>query len=191
MVRLSARNPECATPRPAKIAKLPESSRTAELSVVGSVQCVLETAPARAEPLKTIAPLVVPHPWLYSVAPRATHEDSKECMPTMWPEGSLRQLEEQAREYAMANTHAQEYHDPGRLRFSLRNGRLHGPFVAWREPKAKVLDASSDTKGEIENTLPKWFEGQYGDGKRDGVFKYWDKTGQEVVWKYQDGKRVR
>jgi hypothetical protein len=108
-----------------------------------------------------------------------------------WDDDGLRKLEEHAAAYAAGHPEAETYTERPRFAFSLRDGLLHGPFVAWApvdKAARKRLVASWD---ELCERLPKRFEGGYRNGRRNGVFLYRNGSGKPQARRYRDGERVQ
>src|SRR5579883_1805199 len=107
-----------------------------------------------------------------------------------WDDDGLRKLEEHAAAYAAGRPQAETYTELPRFAFSLRGGRLHGPFVAWAPlDKAAMRRLGTDWE-EICEKLPKRFEGGYRNGKRNGAFVYRNGSGKPLVRRYRDGELV-
>ena len=107
-----------------------------------------------------------------------------------WDDDGLRKLEEHAAAYAAGHPDADSYAERPRFSFSLRNGQLHGPFVAWAPLDRAAMKRLGANLEEICEKMPKRFEGGYRNGKRNGAFAYRNGSGKPLVRRYRDGELV-
>jgi hypothetical protein len=108
----------------------------------------------------------------------------------VWDESSLREMETAAAAFAREKPEAATCLQRPRCRFTLREGNLHGPFIAWRHLEPEALKSLGETWEEIRDRLPVLYEGMYEDGKRHGTFSYHDDQGQTVSRRFRNGRRV-
>jgi hypothetical protein len=102
-----------------------------------------------------------------------------------WDDETLTRMEEAATSYAQGHPGATSCGQRSRFRFTLRQGVLHGPFIAWRP----VDSEEGGTAGhEVHETLLPLFEGSYNQGKRQGTFAYHDDDGRISTRSYRDGR---
>jgi hypothetical protein len=108
-----------------------------------------------------------------------------------WDDDALRKLEEHAAAYAAGHPEAETYTERPRFAFSLRDGLLHGPFVAWAPLGKAAMKRLGANWDELCETLPKRFEGGYRNGQRNGVFLYRNGSAKPQARRYRDGERVQ
>jgi serine/threonine protein kinase len=107
-----------------------------------------------------------------------------------WDEDALLRLEERARAYAEMHPDVTTYLERPQFEFSLTGGNLHGPFVVWASVGKKTMRRLGNSWDEVREKLPRRIEGAYRDGKRNGTFRFRDRSGSVEVRRYRDGERV-
>jgi hypothetical protein len=114
----------------------------------------------------------------------------KPIMPDAWDEATLTRIETAAAAFAQAHPRAPSCGQRPRCQFSLRKGKLHGRFIAWKAVTDLELNSFGSTWSEIRAKLQPLFTGSYRDGKRNGRFSYYDDEGRASHRRYRDGREV-
>jgi hypothetical protein len=117
-----------------------------------------------------------------------TPHKSKPVPTDAWDEATLATMEEAAASYAQAHPEDAACGHRARFQFTLHQGRLHGPFIAWKPIDREELEKLGPSWDEVRAKLPVLFQGTYHRGKRQGTFTYHDDQGGVSTRRYQDGR---
>jgi hypothetical protein len=119
-----------------------------------------------------------------SAPPPAEPVEPAKAPELTWDEAAFREIEQRALDFLEDNPQVQTYVERTRFRFQVADGRLHGPFVVWKAVDPQTLESLGANKKEIEEKLPKRFEGEYRVGARHGAFTHWDDSGRSCVMEF-------
>jgi Protein of unknown function (DUF1583) len=122
--------------------------------------------------------------------PANRQETVKPALPDAWDEAALTRMEQAAAAFAEAHLGEHSCGQRPRFQFSLREGKLNGPFIAWKAVTEDELNTLGSSWDEIREKLPPLFVGSYRQGKRNGTFSYHDEQGRVSHRRYGDGRPI-